>query len=96
MDVAGGAGRMFDSRSGVVMGRRRGGRRLSALRRCQGLHWDRLGMCGHVALGVAGGCCQESGRGLVWLAMECEPAGDMVDFPGRGVAGLGLVHTLGH
>ena len=95
---------MFDSHSGVVMKRRRG--QLSALRRCRGLRWDRLGMCGrperwsergrHVSMGVAGGCCPESGRGLVWLAMECEPAGDMVGFPGREVVGLGWVHTLGH
>ena len=35
-------------------------------------------------------------RDLVWVAMEFEPVGDMVGSPGRGVAGLGLVHTLDH
>jgi len=44
---------------------------------------------------MAGGFCPESGRGFVWLAMDCEPAGDMVGSPGRRVAGLGLV-SLSH
>ena len=79
--------------------------RWSSLLRCRGLRWDRLEMCGHperlsgrerhVALEVAGGCCPEIVRDLVWVAMECEPAGDMVGSPGRGVAGLGLV-SLSH
>ena len=93
MDVPSGPGRMFDPHSGVVIRRRRG--RLSALHHCQGLHCDRLEMCGHperlsgrerhVALEVAGGCCPEIVRDLVWVAMECEPAGDMVGSPGRVV-----------
>jgi len=41
------------------------------------------------------GCCPESGRGLVLVAMMGEPVVDTVDYSVPGVAGLGLVRIQG-